>query len=213
MNIWHDISPKRINPDDFVAVIEIPKGSKVKYELDKETGFVKLDRILYTSGKYRTTNNNTLGEIGWSGIGQADTLVNPYSFLSFICSVANGGISVEPHFVISSVNSNGRNVYTAEPADSVCVINKTTADTLKEMMRSTVVNYYGDYRFGDLVMCGKTGTAERDDDKPHAWFVGFSYDTDFPYAIVAVLENSGSGLSYAGTAASNVMQKAYNTIS
>lgn len=52
LNIWHDISPKRINPDDFVAVIEIPKGSKIKYELDKETGFIKLDRILYTSTHY-----------------------------------------------------------------------------------------------------------------------------------------------------------------
>lgn len=51
-NIWHDISPKRINPDDFVCVIEISKGSKKKYELDKETGFLMLDRILYTSTHY-----------------------------------------------------------------------------------------------------------------------------------------------------------------
>ena len=51
-NIWHDISPKRINPEDFVCVIEISKGSKKKYELDKETGFLMLDRILYTSTHY-----------------------------------------------------------------------------------------------------------------------------------------------------------------
>lgn len=52
MNIWHDIKPKRITPDDFVAVIEISKGSKIKYELDKETGMIILDRILYTSTHY-----------------------------------------------------------------------------------------------------------------------------------------------------------------
>ena len=52
MNIWHNISPKRISAEDFVAVIEIPKGSKIKYELDKETGFMKLDRILHTSTHY-----------------------------------------------------------------------------------------------------------------------------------------------------------------
>ena len=52
MNIWHNISPKRISAEDFVAVIEIPKGSKIKYELDKETGLIKLDRILYTSTHY-----------------------------------------------------------------------------------------------------------------------------------------------------------------
>ena len=52
MNIWHDISPKRINPTDFIAVIEIEKGSKKKYELDKETGLIILDRILHTSTHY-----------------------------------------------------------------------------------------------------------------------------------------------------------------
>lgn len=53
-NIWHDISPARITRDDFIAVIEIEKGSKKKYELDKETGNLILDRILYTSTHYPT---------------------------------------------------------------------------------------------------------------------------------------------------------------
>ena len=52
MNIWHDMDPAQITPDDFVAVVEIPKGSKCKYELDKHTGLVRLDRILYTSTHY-----------------------------------------------------------------------------------------------------------------------------------------------------------------
>ena len=51
-NIWHDISPTRITPEDFICVIEISKGSKKKYELDKETGLIILDRILYTSTHY-----------------------------------------------------------------------------------------------------------------------------------------------------------------
>lgn len=52
MNIWHDISPERIDAENFVGVIEIKKGSKKKYELDKETGLLILDRILYTSTRY-----------------------------------------------------------------------------------------------------------------------------------------------------------------
>lgn len=52
MNIWHDINIKRITPQDFIAVIEIAKGSKKKYELDKETGMIILDRILHTSTHY-----------------------------------------------------------------------------------------------------------------------------------------------------------------
>ncbi len=51
-NIWHDISPSRVTPTDFIAVVEIEKGSKKKYELDKETGHLILDRILYTSTHY-----------------------------------------------------------------------------------------------------------------------------------------------------------------
>ncbi len=52
MNIWHDVNPARITPNDFLAVVEIEKGSKKKYELDKQTGLIILDRILYTSTHY-----------------------------------------------------------------------------------------------------------------------------------------------------------------
>lgn len=52
MNIWHDISGDRIKPEDFISVIEITKGGKNKYELDKETGMLRLDRVLYTATHY-----------------------------------------------------------------------------------------------------------------------------------------------------------------
>ena len=52
MNIWHDIDSERITPYDFLSIIEIPKGSKKKYELDKKSGLLMLDRILYTSTHY-----------------------------------------------------------------------------------------------------------------------------------------------------------------
>lgn len=52
MNVWKDISKQRITPKDFVACIEIEQGSKNKYELDKETGLIILDRVLYTSTHY-----------------------------------------------------------------------------------------------------------------------------------------------------------------
>ena len=52
MNVWHDLDPKYITPDKFTAVIEIPEGSKKKYELDKRTGLLRLDRILHTATHY-----------------------------------------------------------------------------------------------------------------------------------------------------------------
>lgn len=52
MNIWHAVAASRVTPDEFVACIEISAGSKNKYELDKETGALILDRILFTATHY-----------------------------------------------------------------------------------------------------------------------------------------------------------------
>ena len=52
MNIWHDMDPAQITPTDFTAVIEISKDSQCKYELDKHTGLLRLDRVLYTATHY-----------------------------------------------------------------------------------------------------------------------------------------------------------------
>ena len=49
---WHDISPGDALPQEFLAVIEIPFGSSVKYELDKQSGLIKLDRVLYSAVYY-----------------------------------------------------------------------------------------------------------------------------------------------------------------
>ena len=67
MNVWTDINPERIKPEDFVCCIEIEQGSKNKYELDKETGYIILDRILYTSTHYPANYGfipRTLGDDG-----------------------------------------------------------------------------------------------------------------------------------------------------
>lgn len=52
MNIWHDIDSNRVTKDEFIVCIEISKNSKMKYELDKETGRLILDRVLFTSTHY-----------------------------------------------------------------------------------------------------------------------------------------------------------------
>lgn len=52
MNIWHDMNKEKIKSNLFTAVIEIPKSSNCKYELDKQTGLIKLDRILFSATYY-----------------------------------------------------------------------------------------------------------------------------------------------------------------
>ncbi len=52
MNLWHDLNPGKKIPEEFTVVIEVPSGSQNKYEIDKETGLIKLDRVLYSSIHY-----------------------------------------------------------------------------------------------------------------------------------------------------------------
>ncbi|MGE0609562.1 MAG: inorganic diphosphatase [Pirellulales bacterium] len=49
---WHDVTPGEDLPSEFMAVIEIPMGSSVKYELDKKTGLLRLDRVLHSAVFY-----------------------------------------------------------------------------------------------------------------------------------------------------------------
>jgi inorganic pyrophosphatase len=52
MHPWHDLSPGEHIPHEFLSVIEIPLGSSVKYELDKGSGIIKMDRVLYSAVYY-----------------------------------------------------------------------------------------------------------------------------------------------------------------
>jgi inorganic pyrophosphatase len=49
---WHDVTPGADAPHEFLSIVEIPFGSSVKYELDKRSGLIKLDRILYSAAYY-----------------------------------------------------------------------------------------------------------------------------------------------------------------
>lgn len=52
MNLWHEVSKGEKFPEEFNTIIEVPKGSFNKYEVDKETGLIALDRANYTSAPY-----------------------------------------------------------------------------------------------------------------------------------------------------------------
>src|SRR5688500_14861436 len=52
MNPWHDVTPGESIPNEFLTIVEIPFGSSVKYELDKQSGLIKLDRILFSAVYY-----------------------------------------------------------------------------------------------------------------------------------------------------------------
>src|SRR5436309_12546258 len=49
---WHDVTPGLNLPSEFMSLIEIPLGSNIKYELDKKTGLLRVDRVLYSAVYY-----------------------------------------------------------------------------------------------------------------------------------------------------------------
>jgi inorganic pyrophosphatase len=52
LHLWHDLTPGRHPPDDVRVIVEIPGGSRNKYELDKPSGMIRLDRVLYSAVHY-----------------------------------------------------------------------------------------------------------------------------------------------------------------
>ena len=133
--------------------------------------------------------------------------------LTLVGSIANEGTAVLPYAVSSVQTPDGRIVEETTPRSRE-YISPEVANLVKGMMRFTVEDNYGDWRFQGLEMCGKTGTAEvSDDEAPHSWFVGFSENPACPVAIVVVVENGGWGSSAALPIASAVMTSAYKALS
>lgn len=172
----------------------------------------------FTFGNTRTKasrldlSSAEVGDVAWASVGQYTTLVNPYHMLTVVGSIANDGTAVLP-YVVESVTTPAGKVVEEATAETVEYISAETADEIKDMMRNNVETNYGDWNFKGLSMCGKTGTAEvSDDDKPHAWFVGFSSNEECPVAIVVIVENGGWGSSTAVPVASAVMESIYKSL-
>ncbi|MBI1999288.1 MAG: inorganic diphosphatase [Parcubacteria group bacterium] len=75
MNLWHNV--KAGTAENMNVIVEIPKGSRVKYELDKETGLIKFDRVLYSPMHY-PTNYGFVPQTLWEDGDPLDVLVLAY---------------------------------------------------------------------------------------------------------------------------------------
>lgn len=148
-------------------------------------------------------SDSTKLDLGWAGIGQYTTLVNPCQMLMFMGAIANGGKAMTPYIVEESSEI----VDVKSKVNTNVKLSEETAKKVKKLLRSNVKNYYSDNKFPGLEMCGKTGSAEVSNGRSHAWFTGFSNKKGFPYAIVVCLENGGLGYTHAIPVANRVMQK------
>lgn len=71
-NLWHDVN--RETKEEFNVIVECPKGTRVKYEIDKETGLIMFDRILYSPMHY-STNYGFVPQTLWEDGDPLDVLV------------------------------------------------------------------------------------------------------------------------------------------
>lgn len=156
-------------------------------------------------GRYNPPSNDDL-ELGWAGIGQSTSLVNPCHFLAIMGAIANGGTGYAPDRIKQIDNLT--TVIEREP-EVMLTINPETAKQLDALLLSNVENDYRKRRSGifkGIEMCGKTGTAQLDNGVSHSWFVGYSQSDDLPLAVVVIAEHGGSGMWTAIDTTDKVMQ-------
>lgn len=166
------------------------------------------DKIVSEQGRFFLEKGDADDYVGWTGIGQGDTLIPPIAMLRFVSAVANDGVAVSFNEVDSLANQAGKALNLNIKTNETQLLSSETASKLKEMMRYNVKEQYGEYNYEGLSLCAKSGTAQIDNDTSHntAWFVGFMDDKDNPYAFVVVVEYGNSGSQTAGPIAAKVLR-------
>lgn len=192
----------------YFAKLAIDLGSTNLAQTAKDLGFNKslmACGVKTSASLYKAKTKLSKTELGWTGVGQGETLANPCHMMMIAGAIANGGEAVTPTLIKKTSNSSLFSKLESKPVTSQIKIDSTIAKKLKKLMRSNVEDAYSDSCFPGLDMCGKTGSAERENASPHAWFLGFSQREDLPYAIVVIAENGGMASSVAIPVAARVM--------
>lgn len=192
----------------FFSQTALKLGREKLTETAEKVGFnqpFSVDGIACAQSSYVVKEANDI-DFGWSGIGQYNDLVNPLQFLSFVGAIANDGVRVMPYMVKNIKSSSGRTLRTAS-VNKKRLFSSEISKQLTQMMRNNVLQNYGDARFANLNVCGKTGTAEVGKNaSPHSLFTGFCNQEKYPYAFIVVVENAGSGNGAAVRIAANVLR-------
>lgn len=173
------------------------------------TNITVSDKITCAKSRINLTDATEL-DVGWAGIGQFTTLVNPCQLLTITSAIANSGTSPAPHLISEVKNPEGETIFTQSTELLTEYFTPAVAKSLDILLRSNVQNNYGDSRFYGMKMCGKTGTAEISDDedaRPNALFIGYSQSDDLPFAIIVVVEDSTTAIQSAVPIASKVMKE------
>ena len=180
----------------FAQIAElIGKETMVKYvKKFHVTEPLKFDGITTARGNY-DVSNTAMVSFAWSCIGQHTDLVNPARFMTFMGTIADGGVAAEP-YLMAQVRTADDAAYVAKPSGTGRTMSAETANILKSFLRNNVQSVYGDWNFGGLNVCAKSGTSQLGGDQAsNAMFAGFVEDEQYPLAFIVVVENGGYGAS------------------
>lgn len=164
----------------------------------------------------RTYFDKFYGEHRWKattilsmGIGQGEILVTPLQMANMTSAIANRGYYYTPH-IIKSIGNTG----TGEPQFSVKHKIAVDSTNFEEIIKGmdAAVNGESDKTAGiaalkDIIVCGKTGTAQNPHGKNHSVFIAFAPKDNPKIAIMVVVENAGFGATYAAPIAALMIEK------
>lgn len=145
------------------------------------------------------------GDLAWAGIGQYTDQVNALTFMRAMGRIAGGGTGAEP-YLMAKITRGEKTAYEAKTETSSRALKAETAAKLTEYLRNNVATMYGDWQFGGLNVCAKSGTAEHEGETADAMFAGFCVDENCPLAFAVFVENGGSGSAVAAPIAAKVLQ-------
>ena len=167
------------------------------------------DFVIYNSA-FPTSVNNMNGLV-WAGIGQGEVLVTPLHMAMIAGTVANGGTMMKPSLIRRIANSQGVTASTGRAEVYRRVLDPDVAQVIAGYMYETVQSGTATRAaIKGYTVCGKTGSAEISDNKEvetNAWFTGFIYDDEHPYAISVVIEGGGAGARMPSELAAKSLKK------
>jgi penicillin-binding protein 2 len=144
------------------------------------------------------------------GIGQGEVLTTPLGMAVFYSALVNGGSVYQPHILNKIRSPEGEVFLNKKTVLAHLPFSETTLGILKEGLIEAVNSSSGTgglARIPDIIVGGKTGTAQNPHGKEHAWFVGFA-PADYPRIVVAVLiEQAGHGGTYAAPVAKRIIER------
>ncbi|MBP3824978.1 MAG: penicillin-binding protein 2 [Butyrivibrio sp.] len=156
--------------------------------------------ILYAKSSAKVDQSTSVGDVMQLSIGQGATSVSPMHMNMITCAIANEGVLMKPYLVDSIKSVDGKTVKNYEPDSYKRLMTVLEADTIKGMMKEVVDSGTASKLKGlSYTAAGKTGSAEftNTTTDSHAWFTGFAPADDPEICVTIIVENAGSGGSFA----------------